>query len=228
MTTRRASALLAVGLCIAGVGCPSETDPRLAELEAKVESLELALGEARSRRVACEEDDRFLYSDAVRALQSGDTALACGRFQTLVDRYPTSALVPFATERIEACAEVRVEETQGSSVRADSDGPILIERAWLRANQFGVPLANVRLKNATDKTIRRYELAIQCYDETGGIVRHLTTGQEWFVAAEVNARIGPGQFAKGGPWTMAGFLQCYRFDVLPSVVRFDDGSVWRR
>lgn len=209
-------------------GCPQADDVRVEALEEEIARLRTALGECQSSRVACEEDDRFLYSDAMRALETGDTALACGRFQTLVDRFPASPLAPMAAERIETCDQVSAELDTGTSVRAVGDEPIAIERAWLRESPFGVPLAHVRLKNVSDKTIRRFELGIQCYDPEGGVIRHLTSGQEWFVAAEVNARIPPGGFAKGGPWTMTGFLSCHRFDVVPLSVRYEDGSTWRR
>lgn len=110
----------------------------------------------------------------------------------------------------------------------DASAPLEVTRSWVKEDRFGVPLANLRLTNRGDRTVVGYKVALRCYDERDTVLKHLTKGTQWFVAAGGSRQAGPGEAFAGGPWPLTAFLGTARVEAVVLSVDFADGTTWQR
>ncbi len=110
----------------------------------------------------------------------------------------------------------------------DTTTPLEVTRSWVKEDRFGVPLANLRLTNHSDRTVVGYKVALRCYDERDTVLKHLTKGTQWFVAAGGSRQAGRGEAFAGGPWPLTAFLGTARVEAVVLSVDFADGTTWQR
>lgn len=110
----------------------------------------------------------------------------------------------------------------------DPGAPLEVTRSWVREDRFGVPLANLRLTNRGDRTVVGYKVALRCYDEHDTVLKHLTKGTQWFVAAGGSRQAGRGEAFAGGPWPLTAFLGTARVEAVVLSVDYADGTTWQR
>lgn len=110
----------------------------------------------------------------------------------------------------------------------DTTTPLEVTRSWVKEDRFGVPLANLRITNRSDLTVVGYKVALRCYDERDTVLKHLTKGTQWFVAAGGSRQAGPGEAFAGGPWPLTAFLGTARVEAVVLSVDFADGTTWQR
>lgn len=207
--------------------------------------IEQRLAACEERLAKLEEDDRYLFAEGAADLERGWSSSACERFDTLVRRFPSSPLVAEARSHLEQCKGSPTasptpraaaapapgspsDDSPANQALAADEAPIEVTRTWVKEDRFGVPLANVRLTNRAAKTIVGYKVALRCYDDRGTLVKHLTKGTEWFVAAGGSRQAHPGEAFMGGPWPLTGFLGTSRFETLVLSVDFEDNTSWQR
>lgn len=110
----------------------------------------------------------------------------------------------------------------------DTTTPLEVTRSWVKEDRFGVPLANLRLTNRSDRTVVGYKVALRCYDERDTVLKHLTKGTQWFVAAGGSRQAARGEAFAGGPWPLTAFLGTARVEAVVLSVDFADGTTWQR
>lgn len=110
----------------------------------------------------------------------------------------------------------------------DASAPLEVTRSWVKEDRFGVPLANLRLTNRGDRTVVGYKVALRCYDEHDTVLKHLTKGTRWFVAAGGSRQAGRGEAFAGGPWPLTAFLGTTRVEAVVLSADFADGTTWQR
>lgn len=241
-------ALLALGSCRGASG--DEARSRAA--------LEASLAACEQRVAQLEEDDRYLFAEGAADLERGWNITACERFETLLRRFPQSPLAAEARARMARCASGESSAAAGlartaapvptaapatspaaagaatSSASAtpepaeDASTPLEVTRSWVKEDRFGVPLANLRLTNRGDRTVVGYKVALRCYDERDTVLKHLTKGTPWFVAAGGSRQAGRGEAFAGGPWPLTAFLGTARVEAVVLSVDFADGTTWQR
>lgn len=233
-------ALLALGSCRGANG--DEARSRA--------TLEASLAACEQRLAQLEEDDRYLFAEGSADLERGWNATACERFETLLRRFPQSPLAAEARARMERCSAgaPAVAAAAASSVATspppaaaasdartaapepaeDTTTPLEVTRSWVKEDRFGVPLANLRLTNRSDRTVVGYKVALRCYDERDTVLKHLTKGSQWFVAAGGSRQAARGEAFAGGPWPLTAFLGTDRVEAVVLSVDFADGTTWQR
>jgi hypothetical protein len=103
--------------------------------------------------------------------------------------------------------------------------PLKILKKSVTYNSIGVPVANIRFKNLTDKTVDALEIRIHPYDTYDRRVYNLV-GEGTFKGIAQRINIEPS-YAAYYTWTLNLFENTSKFNVEVISVHFTDGSVWQ-